>query len=280
MIDELDEVLRKLLIRDLPVKNNEVDIAFDSPKREWSARLSRPTINLFLYDVRENQKLRQAQPAWETEHRQDGTVIQRRRAVRVDLHYLITTWTTEAEDQHRLLSRVLLALFRYTSLPEDLLPESLQVQSRQIPYMVAQYNDMVNPAEMWGVLDNEIRPAILLTVTLPVDPFTPITVPLVRERELRMGTSLQPATHALTEPEIADRFWTIGGRLGSQQPLDFSQVRLVVVEQGVEASVQPNGQFAIGRLRAGSYTLEVTVGSAQSRRFPIQIPAADYELEI
>jgi len=64
MIDELDEVLRKFLIREIPIKNTDVDIKFDMPKREWSARLNRPTLNLFLYDIRENTKLRQAQPMW------------------------------------------------------------------------------------------------------------------------------------------------------------------------------------------------------------------------
>jgi hypothetical protein len=57
MIDELDEVLRQLLVREIPIKNGEVDIKFEQPKREWSSRLSRPTLNLFLYDVRENSKL-------------------------------------------------------------------------------------------------------------------------------------------------------------------------------------------------------------------------------
>ena len=57
MINDLDEVLRQFLVRELPIKNSEVDIAFDQPAREWSARVSRPTLNLFLYDLRENQKL-------------------------------------------------------------------------------------------------------------------------------------------------------------------------------------------------------------------------------
>ena len=64
MIDDLDQVLRQLLIRELPIKNREVDVDFDQPTREWSGRLSRPTLNLFLYDLRENNKLRQTRPAW------------------------------------------------------------------------------------------------------------------------------------------------------------------------------------------------------------------------
>jgi hypothetical protein len=47
----LDETLRKLLMRELPVKNVEVDIQFHQPKRDWSAKFSRPTLNLLLLSI-------------------------------------------------------------------------------------------------------------------------------------------------------------------------------------------------------------------------------------
>src|SRR5262245_3184174 len=125
MIDDLDEALRQLLIRELPVKNGEIDITFDQPKREWSARLSRPTLNLFLYDLAENKKLRQTQPLWDIEHDNNGVARQRRKPVRMDLRYMITTWAAEPEDEHRLLTRILMALFRHPHLPAEVLPESL-----------------------------------------------------------------------------------------------------------------------------------------------------------
>ena len=63
MIADLDESIRQLLIAEMPLKNGEVEISFDQPKREWSSRLSRPTVNFFLYDLRENTILRQQ--SWE-----------------------------------------------------------------------------------------------------------------------------------------------------------------------------------------------------------------------
>jgi hypothetical protein len=45
MIDDLDEALRKLLLRELPVKNGEVETAFEQSRREWSAWFGRPTLN-------------------------------------------------------------------------------------------------------------------------------------------------------------------------------------------------------------------------------------------
>ncbi|MCB0005881.1 MAG: DUF4255 domain-containing protein, partial [Anaerolineales bacterium] len=63
MITDLDETIRNILRAELPIKNGEIDVKFDQPKREWSARLNKPTINLYLYDVRENNVLRTHQ--WE-----------------------------------------------------------------------------------------------------------------------------------------------------------------------------------------------------------------------
>src|SRR5579872_2360538 len=59
MFADLDETIRQLLIHGVPLDLSEVDVSFDAPDREWSGRLSRPTVNCFLYDVRENLEMRQ-----------------------------------------------------------------------------------------------------------------------------------------------------------------------------------------------------------------------------
>ena len=279
MIDELDEVLRKFLIREIPVKNGEVDIKFDMPKREWSARLNRPTLNLFLYDIRENAKLRQAQPMWEIERNKDQAV-QRRKPVRLDLHYMITAWASEAEDEHRLLSRALMAFFRHAHLPEDLLPESFQGQPVPIPVMAAQQSELQNPADVWSALDNELRPAIVCVLTLAMNPYHELTTSLVRTRELRIGPSPLPLWQQLERGTAPDLFWTIGGTLHSDKPLDVTRVQLTLVEQGRAVAVQPEGRFTIGNLKAGDYTLEAAVDGGQPRRYKITVPSPDYDLEV
>ena len=47
MLADLDESIRKLLIEELPIKNGEIDVKFEQPKREWSAKLTKPTVNFF-----------------------------------------------------------------------------------------------------------------------------------------------------------------------------------------------------------------------------------------
>ena len=279
MINELDEVLRQLLIREIPIKNGEVDIAFDQPKREWSARLNRPTINLFLHDIRENTKLRQTRPAWNIE-RDNGNITKRRKPVRVDLHYMITSWANEPEDEHRLLTRTVMALFRTPDLPEDLLPESLQDQPAPITIMAAQPDTLQTPADIWSALDNELRPAIACVITMALNPYRPITGPLVRTRELRIGPALAPAWQQQLFGQVKpDTFWTIGGTVRTDQPLE--NLRLTLVERGVEVPLQPEGRFTIGNLEAGDYTLELSIeGRKKPRRHKITVPAPDYDLEI
>ena len=82
MIADLDETIRRLLIRELPVKNGEIDIKFNQPAREWSARLQGPTLNLYLYDVRENNTLRQHQ--WQQLGSDDDQARMKRTPLRVD----------------------------------------------------------------------------------------------------------------------------------------------------------------------------------------------------
>jgi hypothetical protein len=284
MFHDLDEVLRQLLIEEIPIKNGEVDIEFDQPSREWSARLSRPTLNVFLHDIRENIKLRGSQQ-WTVERNPDGTVTQRRTPVRVALHYMITAWANEPDDEHNLLARTLMALFRKPHLPDDRLPESLQNQPAPMPMAVAQEDTLRNPADIWNALDNEIRPSITLVITLALDPYLPTITPLVRTRELRVGQSDEPSTEELVAGYEPDVFWTIGGTVRTDKPLE--ELHLTLVERGLDVPLQiegegeeKEGRFTIGKLRAGKYTLEVATDGRKPKRHKITVPAPDYELEV
>lgn len=277
MFQDLDEALRQLLIREIPIKNGDVDIRFDQPSREWASHLSRPTLNLFLYDVRENIKLRGSQQ-WTIEHRADGTAVQRRTPVRVGLRYMITAWANDPDDEHNLLARALMALFRQPHLPEDLLPESLQGQPAAIPLEVAQEDTLTNPADVWNALDNEMRPSVPLIITLAVDPYKPFITPLVKTRELRIGQSARPVSEELTAEVDPDVFWSIGGTLHTEKALD--DIKLTLVERDLSIALQEDGRFTISRLTAGDYTLAIVTNGGKPKHHKIKVPAPDYDLDI
>src|SRR4029079_14647924 len=105
MLADLDETLRVLLKRE-PARHgfDGVDIAFDAPAREWSSQLSSPTVNLFLYDLREPAEKRPEEGATD---RTSGPQREVRPPMIMQCSYALTAWTQAVEDEHRLLSQVL-----------------------------------------------------------------------------------------------------------------------------------------------------------------------------
>jgi Pvc16 N-terminal domain len=183
MIDRFDEALRVFLLQELGINDNEVDIVFDQPKRAWSGRLSKPTINLYLHDMRENSTLRAQHPLLNFQV-QGNEAHMRRQPINVNLHYLITAWATKPEDEHRLLLETLVALLRFGGLPEKLRREYVSELEEGISFKVAQQDMQINPRDIWSVLDNEMRPAIDLQATLSINPLFKDTRPIVREIEI------------------------------------------------------------------------------------------------
>ena len=119
MLADLDETLRDLLKDELERHGFEgVDIEFDAPSREWSGQLSKPTVNLFLYDLREAESLRTERVDAATTS-SNGRRVETRPPMVMECSYAVTAWTQAVEDEHRLLSQVLAILFAYPQIPED-----------------------------------------------------------------------------------------------------------------------------------------------------------------
>ncbi|MCE1254728.1 MAG: DUF4255 domain-containing protein [Anaerolineae bacterium] len=284
MIADVDDVLRKMLIREIDIKGNEVDIAFDQPKREWSSRLSKPTINLFLFDIRENLRLRGAEQYSKTT-RDDGIVEVRRNPTRMDLRYIMTAWVKEAEDEHLLLSTALMGLLRNPFIPADLLPERLQDQPSSIPLEVATFPPEAGPidkfSEIWGVLDNEMRPGIILTVTVSMDPYSPALFPPVKTRQTRFVQSsgedkLEFSKAMITKPE-SHTYWSIGGKVKSEK-YDPSSLTIILTEKNQPVEINEAGQFVVDKVLEGEYHLDVLYNKKVLKRQKIHVPGPDYEI--
>ncbi len=269
MIDDLDDALRDLLVREMPIKNNEIDISFGQPNKEWSSRLSRPTLNLYLHDIRENPALRRDQNFAELERR-PNSVIQRRPPHRIAMHYLVTAWATAPEDEHRMLARALLALLRFQELPEDILPEGLQDQPAPIPLKVAQADALEKPSDVWSVLDNQQRPGLTFSATLSFNPYSPIEKPVTRTAEFKFG---QP-----DDDEGTHGYMSVSGKVMSKKPLN--NLRVLLLERGTLAEVNAEGGFGIRNIKPGSYTLEVSAEGLKPKKHKIKVPAPNYDIDV
>ncbi len=284
MIPDIDEVLRKLLIREIPIRDNEVDVVFDQPKREWSSRLNKPTINLFLFDLRENLRLRGSEQ-YTTKTLPNGTTEVRRNPVRMDLRYLMTVWVKEPEDEHLLLASSLLALLRNPFLPNDLLTERLQAQPTPIILDVATFPPEIGPidkfSEMWGVLDNEMHPGVLLTITISMDPYQPMIYTQVAQRETRFiqtpgpaGTSTQVSLKATSKARYA-----VSGSVKSER-YDTSTLSLILVERQAPIEINQEGKYTIQNLTEGEYHLDVLYNKKILKRHKITVPAQNYDIQL
>ncbi|MFC9241620.1 DUF4255 domain-containing protein [Streptomyces decoyicus] len=179
MIHEVDEALRRVL-RAGALPDGAGDVAFEAPNRDWAARRNTPTLNAYLYDIRENVARRERGAIAERDA--TGMVVRRRQPPRwFRLSYLVTAWTSRPEDEHRLLSAALGCLLAHEVLPPSALTDALRALEATIPLSVA-----VPPAEsrsiadIWSALGGELKPSldVVITVPFPVTPSYEVAPPV------------------------------------------------------------------------------------------------------
>jgi hypothetical protein len=170
VIHEVDEVLKRL-ISGGALAGSGIEVAFEAPTRDWAARRNAPTVNAYLYDIREDVTRRQR---GHTSVRDERNIVVRRsqppRWFR--LSYLVTAWTKTPLDEHRLLSAVLATLLPRELLTPEELPGSLGRLGLTIPLTVAGLQTEARSlAEIWSALGGELKPSLDLVVTAPFPAF-------------------------------------------------------------------------------------------------------------
>ncbi|GAA2769876.1 DUF4255 domain-containing protein [Streptomyces showdoensis] len=176
------------------------DVSFDPPTRDWAARRTAPTLNAYLFDIREDVARRERGAYAERDAR--GAVVRRRQPRRwFRLSYLVTAWTSRPEDEHRLLSSALALLLPHEALPEDAVPEVLRgaAGTPALPLTVA-----VPPAEsrsladIWSALGGELKPSldVVITTPFPVVPVYDVAPPVTEVQITTRGTDGVPSDSA------------------------------------------------------------------------------------
>ncbi len=168
VIHEVDSALRTLIEREAS-GTRDVEVVFDAPTREWAGRRNSPTIDVYLYDIRED--LRRRERGMHNVYDESNLVVSRRLPPRhFKLSYLVTAWTQRPEDEHRLLSSLLLCFLKYDALPADVLTGPLTDLGLPIPITIA----LPPPedrafADVWSALGGELKPSIDIVVSTPLD---------------------------------------------------------------------------------------------------------------
>jgi Pvc16 N-terminal domain len=194
VIEDVDESLRTLVRKDA-LNGSEVEVAFDAPTREWAARRNTPTVDLYLYDVRED--LGRREVMWQDMRNEQGRVTERRPPPRYyRLSYLVTAWTQRPQDEHRILSVILTCFIRHQVLPEDVLTGAL-ARSR-----LPAYASIALPppqdrslSDVWSALGGELKPSLDLVIAMPLDAAVveQAAPPVLEEPRLRIGAGGEAA---------------------------------------------------------------------------------------
>ncbi len=187
MLSALDQSLKQLLIAALPIKNGEVDVSFALPNREWATARVKPTINLYLYALRENTTLRRNE--WVVQKAQ-GRATRHQPPRRIDAVYLVTAWGGDAEDEHRLLWRLLAVFLKHPELPVEVRQGLLAETDEPLKAGLLPPEEQPNAAEMWNAIGNDLRPALHYRVVLPLDVAKRFTGPLVLKKVLKVEEGL------------------------------------------------------------------------------------------
>lgn len=271
MFNDLDETLRQVLIADVPLDPREVDIVFDRPTREWSSRLSKPTLNLFLFDVRERIDFRD--DSWTVARTADGKAERRRPSRRVDCAYFVTAWAREPADEHRILGRVLATLYRQARISPDFLQGDLQNSDVPVLTRATAPDYLAKPYELWGVLDNEIRASLTWVATIPLDVFAPVSGPMVRSLELRFTREGEDWQEAFT------RVGGIAHRNGNLlDPVSNARVR--VLGTALQAWTDEEGKFTFPRLLPGEYQVLIEGAGGLRSEQPLTVPSGSYDISV
>ena len=181
MIQDVDASVKELLVQKVPVDNAAIDIKFEMPTKDWSGGVVRPTVNVFLYDVRENQELRSNERFL---IRHGNTATETRAPVRLDFSYMLTVWTADVSDEHQLLGRLLSALLRFPLLPPEVLKGVLVNQPMPVQACIAQPERTPNAWDFWGSLDNRVKVGVSYVLTAALETVAPMEVGLVTQSSL------------------------------------------------------------------------------------------------
>jgi len=275
MIHEVTESLEALLKQPgLPSPLSDAAIRFDRPTDPYS--LDQTTVNLFLFEVRENLELRSNEPV---KRRVGDASFIDPPPYRAACTYLVTAWPVDGPDlpkqEHQLLAQVLQLLAGTPTIPPAFLTPNLLQQEPPLPMVVVQPDGIRNPAEFWAAIGNRIKPSVLLDVTVSLTAFASAEFPAVRTSEMRMLSV--PGGAPLDAP-----LFRIGGTVldGASNPVTNAGVR--VVERGRGTLTDAEGKFSISAIPSGAFTLRVTAGAVTLDK-AITVPAPvlnDYNVQV
>jgi hypothetical protein len=271
-IADLDEALRSLLRRELKRHGFEgVEVAFDAPSKDWSGKLTTPTVDLFLYDLREASARAHNAP---DEQRENGKAVVTPPSLQLELTYAVTAWTKAVEDEHRLLSQVLAILFSYRQLPLELLDGALDGGTVLARAETSVGRPREEKADFWTSVGGQYKASIDFVVhTQIASGATYVRGPEVRTQTVRTRMSDGPA-RTLTE------FHRIAGTVRDADGQPVPDAWVAIPETGRWTATQRDGRFRFDRIPPGTHRVIARTAAGDEAAAALEVPGGGVDLEI
>lgn len=265
MIQDLSNTLKAILTQPgLPADLAAAAIVFDRLTDTFAP--TQTTIDVFLYDIRENLELRNNES---TVSVSGGIAKFTPPPLRVACSYLVTAWpvggTNLALQEQQLLAEVLQLLAGLPIIPANFLQGSLVGQQPPLPMITLHPEALRSISEFWTALGTKLRASLTVTATIAMNVLpVPAPAPIVITGEFGFEQMNLPATH--------EAIYQIAGTVTNAASTPVSGATVTIVERGLVATTDANGNFSIGPLAAGAYTLQVQSGASQ-KSSSITVPA-------
>lgn len=275
-IDDLSETLKAVLqdpsFAAMFPELAAADIIFDRPSDTLAP--TKTTVDLFLYDLRENLDLRLNEV---TTTRVGNQTITHPAALRLSCSYLATAWPVGGPDlplqEQRLLSELLVVLSHYPTIPSTFLQGSLVGQDPPLPMVALHPDALKNLAEFWSSLGSKLKASLTVTVTISVPVFADLTDFIVTTHRTGYTQGTPPSTETLIQ---------VGGRVVDQTAQVVPGALVDLLDTGLSETTDDNGQFNFESVAAGAHTVRaVAVGyKPQTQPFPVPGSPEDYVITL
>lgn len=159
VLELIDESLESFFRASVPLSASDIDVAFDAPDREWSAKLTRPTVNIFLWDIRRSAT--HARNGMRTiEH--DGRKMHQPAPPVLELRYVVTAWTSDLGDERALLAGMIRSLLAFGAVPREYMASALDDVE---PPMLTMARSGEDHMDVFKALEGQLKPGLNMVLT-------------------------------------------------------------------------------------------------------------------
>jgi hypothetical protein len=272
MIADLDAGLRDLILAQLRRHGfDDIDVSFETPSSDWAGTLTRPTVNIFLCDIRRSTKPGQSGPDG---GRDNGRANERPPGMRVDCIFAITTWSKAVADEHRLLSQVLGVLYAFPTLDGQLGPRFNDGSQRFGVTASVGEQRPEQRSDFWRSVGGVYKPALDYVVTLSVESGHVVQRgPDVRSTTIRTGLADRPRG-AMQE------FAHIGGTVTGEDGEPVADAWIAVPALARLGTSDARGQFRLARIPPGTHEVRVRDRDGRECSVELEVPGAPLDVTL